>query len=295
MLCERPYFVAGKAPVGCGQCDICRVNRRRLWATRMYLESLCHDYNSFLTLTYSDEHIPENGSLVPEDWTKFMKRFRLSIAPVRVRFFAVGEYGDETQRPHFHASLFGVGAEAQGIVQRAWPFGHVYLAECSPATCAYVAGYVTKKWTRPVPLLHGRHPEFARQSNRPGIGAGAAVVLARALEEAGVVDSIRDGLGRLPLSVRIGGKEVFLGRYVRECMRKELGLSDEWKEEQTRRFFIEKEEELRPVRAFAWNNEKDFEVPGDSHSVKKALVALTKGGRVNFLSKVNVRRQRKTL
>lgn len=295
MLCERPFFVANKAPVGCGQCEPCRINRRRLWANRMVLESLTHSENSFLTLTYDEAHIPENGTLVPKHWTDFLKRFRLAIAPERVRFFAVGEYGDESQRPHYHACLFGVGPFAHDIVQRCWRFGFTYLAEFSPATAAYVAGYVVKKFAGKAVCLDGRHPEFTRQSNRPGIGAGAARVLANALEKAGEKKRLLEGSSPLPLSVRIGGDEVFLGRYLREVLRKELGLSDEWKEEATRKFFLEKEEELRPVREFAWNNKDDFKVPGDRHSVKEVLQEVNKGKRVNFLSKVKVRRQERKL
>ena len=45
-------------PFGCGQCLPCRVNKRRLWTNRIMLESMCHDDNAFVTLTYNDDNIP---------------------------------------------------------------------------------------------------------------------------------------------------------------------------------------------------------------------------------------------
>lgn len=123
----------------CGQCWGCRLERSRQWAIRCVHEASLHEENSFLTLTYDDEHYPQYGSLQKEHFTKFMKRLRLFIeehtwngekyvrnASIkvfnaktkkyknktikcynRIRFYMCGEYGSQLKRPHYHAIIFG--------------------------------------------------------------------------------------------------------------------------------------------------------------------------------------------
>ena len=49
--------------VPCGHCLGCRFEQSRQWMVRVMHESLMHDYSVFLTLTYDDEELEENGSL----------------------------------------------------------------------------------------------------------------------------------------------------------------------------------------------------------------------------------------
>ena len=65
-----------------------------------------HDASSFVTLTYDDDHLPDNQSLELAHWQRFAKQIRDNIGPFR--YFHCGEYGSITQRPHLHAILFGV-------------------------------------------------------------------------------------------------------------------------------------------------------------------------------------------
>ena len=90
----------------CGQCIGCRLERQEMWAVRCYAESRCHARNSFITLTYSPENYPMHGSLTYQDFQKFMYRLRRKYGPVR--FFMAGEYGEQLERPHYHALLFGL-------------------------------------------------------------------------------------------------------------------------------------------------------------------------------------------
>lgn len=250
MLCRQPYMVSGSIPVGCGQCMPCRINRRRLWSWRMYLESLCHDESSFVTLTYDDAHLPPGGTLQPVDFKNWLKRFRQALAPRRLRFYGVGEYGDQTWRPHYHAILFGVGVFDLPLVERTWsdadgPIGMVHLGECSEATCQYVAGYVTKKMTRPDdPRLNGLHPEFSRSSNRPGIGAPAMVVIADRLHtDAGLDEMIlRDG--DVPHRLQVGRRSIPLGRYLRERLRVHMGMPEHVRQRIKDKFTLERSMEL---------------------------------------------------
>ena len=92
--------------VGCGQCIHCRANRRREWVLRILLELEKHEFNTFLTLTYDDVHLPADQSLKTEHLTNFFKRLRYKV-DYPIRYYAVGEYGEETERPHYHVALFG--------------------------------------------------------------------------------------------------------------------------------------------------------------------------------------------
>ena len=190
MICKAPISVKGEV-FRCGQCMPCRIKRRREWTHRLVLESLDHVESVFITLTYSDDNLPEDGSVCPRDTQLFMKRLRKRIDPRRVRFFLVGEYGDETQRPHYHAALFNYPKCRKGqsrynkkglnccewcqIIEDAWKLGNIYVGDLNAHSAQYIAGYTTKKMTKADDeRLNGRHPEFARMSNRPGIGANAA-------------------------------------------------------------------------------------------------------------------------
>ena len=54
----------------------------------------------FLTLTYDDEH---KKNLNIRDMQLFFKRYRKKKA---LKYFYVGELGEKTQRPHYHAIIF---------------------------------------------------------------------------------------------------------------------------------------------------------------------------------------------
>lgn len=111
MKCPYPITVKnpllGYIEVPCGKCLICQRNLVHDWSMRMRYESLDSKCVFFITLTYDDDHLPINEqgfvTLVKSDLQKFFKRLRKSI---KVRYFAVGEYGSKFGRPHFHIILF---------------------------------------------------------------------------------------------------------------------------------------------------------------------------------------------
>lgn len=168
----------------CGQCIGCRLKRGRDWAIRCFHESKCHSTSSFLTLTYSDEYLPPGATLVRSDFQRFLKRLRKKVG--KVRFYMCAEYGPTTQRPHYHAIIFGydfpdkvlwkttksgslfVSSELADL----WPFGFHTVAEVSFDTVTYVTHYILKKVLGKAAeaAYAGREPEFSSMSLRPGIG-----------------------------------------------------------------------------------------------------------------------------
>lgn len=222
MLCKKPYLI-GCLPFGCGQCLPCRINRRRLWTHRMILESFVHSASSFVTLTYAPEHMPENATLVPKHTQEWLKRLRKAVYPRRLRYFLVGEYGDETQRPHYHLALYGLGILDRDVIHDTWGKGHVMVGELTPASAQYVAGYVTKKMTKKEDIrLKGRYPEFARMSLRPGLGASAMLEVGKAVS----ASSVPVGL-IVPSVLQHGRKKMPLGRYLRRKLRERLNINEE--------------------------------------------------------------------
>lgn len=179
-----------------------------------------HDFNSFVTLTFAEEFVPPELSV--RDYQLFMKRIR-KRSPFSLRFFVCGEYGDLTCRPHYHFALFGYPFWHQEELEKAWPFGRVQSVELNEKTAAYVAGYVAKKYENLNDRrLEGKFPEFTRMSNRPGIGLEAARLMADQL----VKDGASRGLvkaGDVPSEVRINGRMMPLGRYLRDVIRENVG------------------------------------------------------------------------
>lgn len=178
-------------PVPCGRCIGCRLERSRQNAIRCMHESELHQENSFITLTYRDQDLVlgdnETPTLHPRDLQLFLKRLRKAYGP-GIKFFACGEYGSTTRRPHYHACLFGwdppdkelysVHRDNQifssTILDNLWTHGDTKVGALTFESAAYVARYVMdKKLGRAAKYYetNGLHPEFVRMSRRPGIGS----------------------------------------------------------------------------------------------------------------------------
>lgn len=194
-LVDEPLAI--KVP--CGKCLGCRLDYSRQWADRMMLELQHTGKAIFVTLTYNNENIPTvvddfdlpvAYTLDKDDWQRFMKRLRARSKFVgrELRFYACGEYGSHTRRPHMHAIIFGlsledfpdrkvkgynelrqtyyVSKEFEGI----WQKGFTLITDVSWQTCAYVSRYVMKKAFAD-DIGYAQLPEFSLMSRRPGIGA----------------------------------------------------------------------------------------------------------------------------
>jgi len=157
----------------CGKCLGCRADQALMWSIRAYHESTLHARNSFVTLTYDDEHLPADGKIVKKDLQDFFKRARHNF---KFRYIACGEYGEASRRPHYHAIIFGedfadyVNRHDLGEagwthtqLEKDWGKGHVLIAPCTLASVMYTCGYVNKKI--------GDADTFMLCSRRPGIGS----------------------------------------------------------------------------------------------------------------------------
>lgn len=159
----------------------------------MMHEAQGHEKNCFVTLTFDEEHLPENHSLDIETWKKFAKRLRRKKG--KLKYFQCGEYGPQTLRPHHHACLFGIsfddrkeappsksGAEmwTSKELDEIWENGNCTVQDFTLTTAAYVAGYVlgkdfTGRTLERVNEETGEvwnvKPETATMSRNPGLGS----------------------------------------------------------------------------------------------------------------------------
>jgi len=178
----------------CGQCIGCKLERSRQWAIRSVHEAGLHDNNCFITLTYSDEHLPWRNHLQHSDFQKFLKRLRKKYK-YRISYFMGGEYGELDGRPHYHALLFnhdfhdreywakspaGEALYRSKSLESLWPLGFSSVGALTFQSAAYVARYCTKVVNGDAAVDHyKRHdnlgeyqltPEYGHMSTKPAIG-----------------------------------------------------------------------------------------------------------------------------
>lgn len=226
MLCAKPYR-QGVEAYGCGQCMPCRINRKRVWVSRIMLEAMGHADSVFVTLTYKPEALPADLSVSKREAQLFLKRLRKARGPFR--YFLVGEYGTQSGRPHYHALLFGVADLEQGIIEKAWGKGQIHVGTVTVESAGYCVGYIANARTNrkdidAIPMLAGRSPEFSVMSRRPGIGSYAIGPLGGSLARlAGI--TLGDTKSDVPHQYRLGNRKYPLGRLLTGKLRTALNFA----------------------------------------------------------------------
>lgn len=201
-LAERDKMIrqGRQLQLPCRHCVGCRLSKSREWANRVVMEQLYHDESWFLTLTYDDAHLPRaqaksalgntiavHATLVKKDLQDFFKRLRKNTGQ-KIRYFAAGEYGSQTMRPHYHLLIFGLHLDDLSLISKnfagtpyfvsdsitkCWPKGIHILGQVTWQSAAYVARYTMKKATHGISASYfvsaGIQPEFQVMSNRPGL------------------------------------------------------------------------------------------------------------------------------
>lgn len=177
----------------CGRCLGCRGNKAFEWGERSNHEASLHKHNVFITLTYDDQHLPRDHSLLPEDLQRFIKRLRRATtrrgghrvateAEKSIRYLACGEYGETYDRPHYHAVIYncafpdakrvGTDLYESDCLSELWPNGGHRIGDATAAAATYVAQYSLAKQGQGDHDKDGvyRHPPFLRMSLKPAIG-----------------------------------------------------------------------------------------------------------------------------
>ncbi len=254
MICIKQMKIKNgmemKTSFPCGNCTPCKLTRLQEWTCRLLLEAKLNLWTYYITLTYSETDLPYTGDLHKSDLQDFLKRLRKNTQ-CKLRYFAVGEYGDKKGRPHYHLLIF---TNREFILKtryntkkkkhicidsdfhQAWltnsfvdvdsligSKSHRYVSQ-------YVSGYVLKKLSK---------SELERDKNRVkpfilssrgrtaggGIGGEYAKIIANRLKKHRIGLPGTDGISFTKdlFMIKIDGKKYPLGRYMRDQIYKELG------------------------------------------------------------------------
>lgn len=199
MQCFSPF--AKKLDTGetvsfpCGKCPPCLSRRASGWSFRLNQESRVSNTAFFFTFTYDNDHVPLTKNkfmtLVKRDLQLFFKRLRKKHEKnkLKIKYYAVGEYGGQTLRPHYHAIIFNtnlsllltqseVNAIHQGVIPLdgkhpfktdLWQNGNITIGHLTDASAAYTLKYMCKDAQIPMHKNDDRLPEFCLMSK--GLGA----------------------------------------------------------------------------------------------------------------------------
>lgn len=169
--CLTPFSVTldneNVVQVPCGKCPICRARRISQWSFRLMEQEKVSTSAHFITLTYATEHVPITGkgfmSIVKRDIQLFLKRLRKSHHPSEhpIKYYAVGEYGGRTNRPHYHVIIFNADLDK---IQPAWKLGQVHYGTVTGASIGYTLKYMSKKGRIPLRQNDDRQKEFSLMS-----------------------------------------------------------------------------------------------------------------------------------
>lgn len=149
----------------CGKCPECCKNYYTEWATRGSRELTQWDSSLFITLTYDEEHLPDDKSLNKKEIQDFIKRVKRTFnsnAENPIRQTYCGEYGTRTLRPHYHCILYncdftdkkrhyvspaGHQVFTSQLLSKLWGKGNAEFGYATPASIAYLYKYILKKKT----------------------------------------------------------------------------------------------------------------------------------------------------
>lgn len=214
MRCESPLTVTGRPkyvkgvwvtnfPADCGKCPVCRKNKVREWCFRLVQEDKYSLSSCFVTLTYSPKYVPmsENGYMTLDkgyktekgslstDLKRFLKRLRKldekswkehkpGVIKKKISYYACGEYGSKSDRPHYHLIIFNLFDYDN--IQKAWteetekgerePIGSIHIGRTTGASVAYTLKYLDKTKRIPQHINDDRRKEYQVQSK--GLGDG---------------------------------------------------------------------------------------------------------------------------
>lgn len=200
----------------CGKCPQCIARKISSWSFRLMQEDKISSSAYFLTLTYDSKYVPISNdgqlSLCRKDVQLFFKRLRKASSKLypgnaSLKYYAVGEYGGKTRRPHYHIILFNAELE---LIQPAWDLGHIYYGLVSGASVGYTLKYMSKHKKLRCPK--GLQREFSLMSK--GLGKSYLSDEMRSFH-------VKDLVNRMYCTTE-GGRKISMPRYYKDKLYDDL-------------------------------------------------------------------------
>lgn len=264
MKCLHPVYLKDqKILVPCNQCIQCKIQRSKDWSVRIMHEASYHLESVFITLTYNDDYLPKDGSLVKDEISKFVKAFRKREKDLKIKYYGCGEYGEKYQRPHYHIILFGVPESRFQVAgkiynsknrkwetaytHKAWKKGIIHVGYVEPDSARYVTDYVQKTYSKKYAKeVYGKREQpYSRMSK--GIGERYAQEHAEQIKKS--------------LNITVGGKNMGLCKYYRRLLDidgeevYEMALKRKGDREDTK----EEHELKRLLNRYNWDTQSKFD------------------------------------
>lgn len=156
----------------CGTCLNCFATKQRYLSHKIQGDVAHHAKknigSSFVTLTVNDDNNYDR-SVHKIELQKFMKRLRKNTG-VDFKHLSIGDYGENTQRNHYHSLLIGYPSNLRDYVRKSWDFGFVDVDPITPANINYVVRYLSKFTSDYKDLFdkQGLEPPFSIRSHDIG-------------------------------------------------------------------------------------------------------------------------------
>lgn len=177
-MCQKPQFVDGQVRT-CNKCHECRLHNSNEWYVRLYHEMVTHasHEHAFVTLTYDNVNLPEDGNGVKQDLVDFVKRLRDRLNyPEDLKYFGASEYGKENGRIHYHLILLNLSREIcdfsvpkirknfRKLVRDTWNMGRTESSRLHDRRIRYVVDYISSS-DKLMSEKFGHAKEFRIMSN----------------------------------------------------------------------------------------------------------------------------------
>lgn len=166
-----------KDMIPCGRCPECTARRTSAWSFRLITHEKTAITAQFVTLTYDTENVPITNkgfmNLSKVDLQLFFKRLREQPKNKEnkkmgfpIKYYACGEYGSNTFRPHYHIIIFNAHLDT---ISPSWNKGEVHFGEVTGASIGYTLKYISKPSRIPLHQNDDRQKEFSLMSKKLGI------------------------------------------------------------------------------------------------------------------------------
>lgn len=177
----------------------------------------------FLTFTVAPEHRNATKSLEKKKFLRWLETSQAAIGTFR--YYAVGEYGDESFREHYHLAIFPEHPAQVPAIKTRWKKGYVSASPLTHARARYLAHYTGKKLTksRDPRLKPGQEPEFRSSSRNPPLGnAFCEAVIKKYSSGQAQIELVKRG--DINRSFRIDNKIYPIGDWALKKIRTALGI-----------------------------------------------------------------------